>query len=114
MTPDRWRQVEEFYHAALEHDPAERFHFLAQACAGDDALRREVESLLALDEGAEHFIDTPPSDLVAAILANDDSKTPPIGGEPGEAAGTILRRFYNKSRRTLDATLTHATFGDCG
>ena len=47
MTPDRWRQIEDICHAALAHAVNERAAFLTQACAGDDALRREVESLLA-------------------------------------------------------------------
>ena len=38
MTPSRWQQIEELYHAALE-------------CA-DPELRREVESLLAQESGA--------------------------------------------------------------
>ena len=35
-------------------DPYARGAFLAEACAGDDALRRDVESLLALELAAEH------------------------------------------------------------
>ena len=44
MTADRWRRVERLYYAALEHTAAERAGFLQDACAGDDALFREVES----------------------------------------------------------------------
>jgi protein tyrosine/serine phosphatase len=40
--PERWRQVEELYHAA--RDPEKRSALLAQA---DTELRREVEALLA-------------------------------------------------------------------
>ena len=47
MTPDRWRQIEDLCHAALACPAEERAAFLAEACAGDDALQREVESLLA-------------------------------------------------------------------
>ena len=35
----------------LEKPPAERDAFLTEACAGDDALRQEVESLLAYEFG---------------------------------------------------------------
>ena len=48
MTPERWSEVERVYHAALSHDAPERAAFLAEACAGDEALRREVESMLAV------------------------------------------------------------------
>ena len=47
MSSERWRLVERLYHDALERPAAERPAFLAEACAGDEALRREVESLLA-------------------------------------------------------------------
>ena len=50
---DRWATVERLYHAALTQPVGERAAFLADACAGDEELRREVESLLAQDPDAE-------------------------------------------------------------
>jgi hypothetical protein len=50
---DRWGAVERVYHAALARPVDERAAYLAEACAGDEALRREVESLLAQDASAE-------------------------------------------------------------
>ena len=47
MTPERLREIETLFHSARERTPDERDAFLARACAGDSALRREVESLLA-------------------------------------------------------------------
>ena len=49
MSSERWRLVERLYHDALERPAAERPAFLAEACAGDEQLRREIESLLAQD-----------------------------------------------------------------
>ena len=46
MTPGRHDQIESLYHRALEKKESQRDEFLREACAGDDALRREVESLL--------------------------------------------------------------------
>jgi len=46
MTPTRWQEIERVYHAALERPLTERAAFLAESCAGDAELRREVESLL--------------------------------------------------------------------
>jgi hypothetical protein len=43
----RWQQIEQVYHAALEHKGSQREGYLHEACAGDDVLRGEVESLLA-------------------------------------------------------------------
>ena len=47
MTPERWRQVTEVFHAALTRDVSARAGYLDQACADDDALREEVEAMLA-------------------------------------------------------------------
>jgi serine/threonine-protein kinase len=47
LGPDRWAAVERLYHAALTRPRDERAAYVADACAGDEELRREVESLLA-------------------------------------------------------------------
>ena len=59
MGPERWQRIEELYHAALELGESERAEFLAQACGGDEALRREVESLLAYEKPANAFMEAP-------------------------------------------------------
>ena len=64
MSSDRWRQVEDLCHAALACRAEERRAFLANACQGDEGLRREVESLLAQESSAEGFMSVP-----AAVLA---------------------------------------------
>src|SRR5215475_512141 len=56
MNPDRWRQIGQLYHTALELEPAAHAAFLDKACDGDDELRREVESLLHAHEQADGFI----------------------------------------------------------
>ena len=49
MEPERWKEIELLYHLALECEESRRAEFLEQACGGDEALRREVESLLAYE-----------------------------------------------------------------
>jgi serine/threonine protein kinase/Tol biopolymer transport system component len=51
--PDRWATVERLYHEALTRPVGGRSAFLTEACAGDDALRHEVESLLAHNVSAD-------------------------------------------------------------
>jgi serine/threonine protein kinase/dienelactone hydrolase len=46
MTPDRWRQVERLFHAAMERSPEIRGEFLAEASGDDGELLDEVQSLL--------------------------------------------------------------------
>ena len=55
MTPERFRQIEELYHAAREGTAEERAGLLARA---DPELRREVESLLTQRSSGE-FLDRP-------------------------------------------------------
>ena len=47
MNPERWQQIDNLLQSALACASEERPAFLAQACAGDEPLRLEVESLLA-------------------------------------------------------------------
>jgi hypothetical protein len=47
MNQERLRQIEELYRSAREREPGERSAFLAEACRGDEELRRKVELLLA-------------------------------------------------------------------
>ena len=59
MTPERWKRIEELYHAARNRPPGERAAFLAEACPDDEALRRDVESLLNEPVSADGFLDAP-------------------------------------------------------
>ncbi|MCG3163991.1 MAG: Serine/threonine-protein kinase PknD [Acidobacteria bacterium] len=59
MTPERWEKIGQLYTSALEMAPDDRAAFLEEACAGDEELRREVESLIAADAQAGDFIAAP-------------------------------------------------------
>ena len=69
MTPERDRQISALFHAACELTSEQRVAFLAQACAGDDELRREVEQLLVGDERAGEFLNQPVRAIGAGLLA---------------------------------------------
>src|SRR5260221_14727691 len=69
MTPDRWQKIEELYHSAREREESQRVAFLNEACAGDDALRREVESLLACEGEPEQFLEKPALEGAARAYA---------------------------------------------
>src|SRR6187200_747305 len=58
VTPERWQQIKPLLASAIECPPAERAARLAAACAGDGALKAEVESLLAAHDAAGMFLDT--------------------------------------------------------
>jgi Tol biopolymer transport system component/tRNA A-37 threonylcarbamoyl transferase component Bud32 len=50
MTPERWREIEKIFQAALDYEPENREAFLDEACGQDAELRREVDQLLSADE----------------------------------------------------------------
>jgi serine/threonine protein kinase/Tol biopolymer transport system component len=59
MTPERWKRVEELYHAARTRPTGERVAFLADLCRDDESLRRDVESLLNEPECTDGLLDRP-------------------------------------------------------
>lgn len=45
MTPERWQRMDSLYDAAAEMEAADRARFLAEQCADDESLRRELEAM---------------------------------------------------------------------
>ncbi len=77
------RKAVELCDSALRLEGKERAAFLAEACAGDEALRREVESLLAWEERAEEFLTQPVLELLAASGETAEPEQLPAGLEIG-------------------------------
>jgi eukaryotic-like serine/threonine-protein kinase len=70
MDPERWHEVDRLFEEALERPPTERPVFLDAACAGDTALRREVERLLAADEQGAGFLEGTPTELLGLTFGD--------------------------------------------
>ncbi|MEP7340627.1 MAG: protein kinase [Acidobacteriota bacterium] len=68
MSPDRWNKIDELLDVAMELLPERRASYLAEACAGDEELQREVESLLLAHEKSGAFIETTPAKGMAAFV----------------------------------------------
>jgi serine/threonine-protein kinase len=77
MTPERWLEVERLFHEASERPPHERAAFLQESSAGDDVLRREVESLLDQSSRADAFLEGPA--VGAAALLDRQRRSKLIG-----------------------------------
>src|SRR5512132_446247 len=71
MTPERWQQLKQLFQSALERKPAERSAFLNQACAGDPALRSEVESLISSHDQDGTSIEAMAAEAATEMLGND-------------------------------------------
>src|SRR6185503_7961915 len=74
MTPDRWQQIDQLFHSALERDAEQRDVFLREACKGDESLRREVVSLLGSHEEANSFIRTAAEDIAADLMVGRETQ----------------------------------------
>jgi serine/threonine protein kinase len=81
MDPNRWRQVEDLYHLALERPAHERAVFLDRACSTDPSLRRELESLLAIVDGADAYVKAAVRE--ASFSTPDTAATAPTTPKPG-------------------------------
>ena len=70
MESERWQRIKTLLQSALEREPGERSAFLAAACADDDLLRKEIESLITSHEQAGGFIESPAFELMAESLGD--------------------------------------------
>src|SRR5262245_18663087 len=71
----------EIFVAAYQRlDPADRQHFLKEACGPDAELRSRVENLLGLAEGAASFLESPVANL-------DSTAAHPTAEGPGTVIG---------------------------
>src|ERR1051325_9002457 len=70
MTPEHWQRIKTLLQSALEREPGERPDFLQAACAGDESLRKEVESLVVSHDLAGGFIERPAFEVMAESLEN--------------------------------------------
>jgi eukaryotic-like serine/threonine-protein kinase len=72
VEPELWQRVERVCIGAMERHEAERSAYVAEACAGDETLEREVNSLLAGYERVEGFMESPAIEVAAKALAADE------------------------------------------
>ncbi|MGO9256287.1 MAG: protein kinase domain-containing protein [Bryobacteraceae bacterium] len=91
MDSDRWKQVDNLLQSVLDRPPGDRDAFLRQACAGDEALEREVRSLLAMQPHAGSFLESPAMEVAARDLALQQSKETPETS--GSLAGQTISHY---------------------
>ncbi|HEY2380956.1 MAG TPA: serine/threonine-protein kinase [Terriglobia bacterium] len=81
---ERLQRIQTIYSQTSPLPPAERKAFLDRACAGNESVRSEVESLLACDSEAETFLDKPAMRFAAESLAAEGA---------GLLTGRMLGRY---------------------
>src|SRR2546427_8159553 len=75
MDPEHWQEIKLLLHSALERDPDQRSAFLAAACAGNESLRKEVESLIISHDQAGAFIENPAFEVMADSLTDNQAES---------------------------------------
>jgi eukaryotic-like serine/threonine-protein kinase len=84
VTPERWAQIRQIFDGALERSPKDRAAYLRVVCARDDAMRREVESLLESHADASGFLAKPAVDLGHTLhYSGEESGEYPAGFRAG-------------------------------
>jgi serine/threonine-protein kinase len=88
MTPERYQQVNRLLDELLELSPEDRAPHLSAACAEDEELRCEVESLLKAYDQAQSFIEAPAAGEAAELLNEQKA---------GEMIGRTLGHYRLRS-----------------
>jgi hypothetical protein len=94
MTPERYQRIQLLADIASKLDPDRRRAYLDEQCAGDEALRRDVERLLAADDRTDSFLEKPAMEKFAGILASDQ----PQGGKQSMVLPMVLNDRYSIER----------------
>src|SRR6202011_4177440 len=92
MDAERWQKIERVFHAALQAEPSRRATILEDSCAGDESLRRQVESLLAHHENAGTFLETP-AFATAKQTSGSEKPSSTSGGAARFAAGAVVAQY---------------------
>jgi serine/threonine protein kinase/tetratricopeptide (TPR) repeat protein len=75
MQAERWRQIDEIFHSALNVVESRRAAFIDEACSGDEDLRLELERLLLRHQDADSFLESPALEVAAEALAPESDES---------------------------------------
>lgn len=127
MTPERYRRIQLLAESALQLAPDQRRAYLDQQCASDEALRHDVERLIAADAQAGDYLKTPApvkfAHLLSAEQGTEAMPNPPTMlndryaierelGRGGFGAAYLARDLNLHSRLVVVKVLQPATGAD--
>jgi serine/threonine protein kinase len=122
MAPERWRQVESLYNAALARAPERRAAFLQEACQGDPELYREVESLLSRDASGDGLLERPAWEAAPSLMEEATRNAVTPGAQLGpyriEASlgaggmGQVFKARDSRLGRIVAVKVVHEQFSE--
>ena len=80
MESEHWKKVERIIDVALESDPSHWPRVLDEESKGDVALRQEAASLLTHYTAARSFLESPPAEAAASLVAEARAPAPESEG----------------------------------
>src|SRR5262249_16481216 len=98
VTPERWAQIRQTFEATLDRPEKDRAAYLRIACARDEDLRREVESLLRSHDGSGDFLNQPAAEVGRGQIHITQFGTQLASGE-GLTTGTFDSGEYGAGYR---------------
>src|SRR5271167_269297 len=112
MTAERWMQLKEIFAAVQGKPPAEQAEMVGALAQGDEELETAVRDLLAADESAGSFLQTPAADLHSALLAPGTRLGPyQILGLLGEGGmGKVYRGLERRLSRSVAIKISAEQF----
>ena len=116
MDSERWRKVEQLYHAALGVEDSQRAGLIERGCEDDESLKQEVLSLLAEAKKTGSFLEAPARELAAQALGGTTACPSAIGryrvvrllGEGG--MGAVYEAEQDQPRRLVALKLIKPGF----